>query len=549
MGNPSDEEGDDEEDDDHDNLQRIPGNRQSTFAANMDTDQLTRPALRSINLCIRDRTLTVVIGRVGQGKSSLLNAIKGEMYKIQGATKVRGRTAYVPLQSWIVNATLRENIVYGNSFEQDQYRKVLKVCGLEPDLAVLPVDDMTEIGERDINLLGGQKQRCDGLLKDKARILANHGIWHLEDVDQIVMIMAGEIVEMGQYDELLTRKQLFYQFIRDYSAKHGQRCRGSHTIMNTATGDGVSSSFQSGSRTLLQWSACKSTPISTQTLTTLDTLKPDRWPTQGCVVFKNYFTWYREGMDLVIKNVLLEIQPGEKIGIVGRTGACKLSLALTLFRVIEAPSSYWARASNNTLPLQMQMRALAEGSIEFDNVDISMQGLPGLRMQLAVFPQAPIVFAGTIHNNLDPFEEVADVDLWEALERIHPNGYIGALSGNLSPEVFQNGENFLAGQRSLICLAHALLCKSKILVLDEATAVVDVKTDDLIRQTIRKEFQNRTVSTIAQRIKTVVDSSKILVMEHGEVMEFKRSEALLKRPEPVFYQLAHQTGEADPTPK
>ncbi|KAF9183969.1 hypothetical protein BGZ50_003946 [Haplosporangium sp. Z 11] len=445
LGNPSDEEGDDEEDDDHDNLQRIPGNRQSTFAANMDTDQLTRPALRSINLCIRDRTLTVVIGRVGQGKSSLLNAIKGEMYKIQGATKVRGRTAYVPLQSWIVNATLRENIVYGNSFEQDQYRKVLKVCGLEPDLAVLPVDDMTEIGERDINLLGGQKQRvslCDGLLKDKARILANHGIWHLEDVDQIVMIMAGEIVEMGQYDELLTRKQLFYQFIRDYSAKHGQRCRGSHTIMNTATGDGVSS-----------------------------------------------------------------------------------------------------------LPLQMQMRALAEGSIEFDNVDISMQGLPGLRMQLAVFPQAPIVFAGTIHNNLDPFEEVADVDLWEALERIHPNGYIGALSGNLSPEVFQNGENFLAGQRSLICLAHALLCKSKILVLDEATAVVDVKTDDLIRQTIRKEFQNRTVSTIAQRIKTVVDSSKILVMEHGEVMEFKRSEALLKRPEPVFYQLAHQTGEADPTPK
>ncbi|KAF9972496.1 ATP-binding cassette sub- C member 11, partial [Modicella reniformis] len=139
--------------------------------------------------------------------------------------------------------------------------------------------------------------------------------------------------------------------------------------------------------------------------------------------------------------------------------------------------------------------------------------------------------------------ELSDTELWEALERAHLKPQIRALPGGLSSEVAQNGENFSVGQRSLICLARALLRKSKVLILDEATAAVDVETDELIQRTIRKEFQDRTVLTIAHRIKTVMDSSKILVMENGEVVEFDAPQVLLQRPESLFYKLAHQAGE------
>ncbi|KAG0210848.1 Canalicular multispecific organic anion transporter 1 [Mortierella sp. GBA43] len=292
------------------------------------------------------------------------------------------------------------------------------------------------------------------------------------------------------------------------------------------------------------------TKLKTEAPEKTDVILPPKWPSRGHVRFINYSTRYREGLDLVVRNVDLDIKPTEKVGIVGRTGAGKSSLTLALFRIIEAANSYWAQESdNNESPSggadtngRREDEVMDGGRIEIDGVDISTVGLDDLRKNLAIIPQDPTLFAGSVRDNLDPFHEHKDQDLWEALDRSHLKEYISTLPGGLLYEVAQNGENFSVGQRSLICLARALLRKTKILVLDEATAAVDVETDELIQRTIRKEFKDRTILTIAHRIKTVMDSDKILVLDQGRVSEFDTPGRLLGK-DSLFLKLAVQAGE------
>ncbi|KAK3809474.1 MAG: protein MRP-1, isoform d [Benniella sp.] len=294
-------------------------------------------------------------------------------------------------------------------------------------------------------------------------------------------------------------------------------------------------------------------PIEAPQECPLDKQLPENWPQHGKITFRNFSARYREGLDLCIRNASFTIEPQEKLGVVGRTGAGKSSLTLALFRIIEAAGSYWARASDpsNTNTTEGQLTGGVGGShddtsgglIEIDGVDISTLGLRQLRGHLSIIPQEPTLFAGSVRDNLDPFHQYQDVELWEALERAHLKPYIASLAGGLLFDVAQNGENFSVGQRSLICLARALLRKSKILVLDEATAAVDVETDDLIQKTIRKEFKDRTIVTIAHRIKTVMDSDKILVLDHGQVKELEVPDKLLKKRDSLFYNLAYQAGE------
>ncbi|KAG0012632.1 hypothetical protein BGZ80_011618 [Entomortierella chlamydospora] len=875
------------------------------------------PTLTDINLKITRGNLTAVVGRVGQGKTSLLSAIIGDMYKRQGSVKVYGRMAYVPQQAWIVNATLRDNITFGNEFDQARYDHVIMASGLLPDIAMLPGGDMTEIGERGINLSGGQRQRVSlarsayenadvyllddplsavdahvdqhlwqhligpsGLLKDKTRILVTHAIHHLEHVDQIVVINDGKISEIGQYDTLMEAKNSFYQLITDYSVNQGKKTKekgvngessgededdeatqggeekeveattkkddnaeliaeekmntgsvswnvyniyakaasyrwsllvaimfilaqaiqigtnlwlnywsdvagtGHHTIgeflgvyaalvvaymaMNVTSSyvtmvlaairasnrlhdrllskmldlpmsffdttplgriinrfsgdifsideltpwnfinvfvcatsvlgtivvigtttpvflaivpplavlylliqgyyirtsrqlkriDSVSKSpiYQHFSETLAGVSTIRALNANqrfisdnagkadlaanayfswivsnrwlqvrletlgavivlaaaffavigrnslgagnvglalsyalsvTQDITWLvrsycdlqnqlvavervdeyanknpeapsvtDVKLPENWPQAGHVEFRNYSARYREGLDLVIKNISFTVQPAEKVGICGRTGAGKSSLTLALFRIIEAANSHWAKVSHNgsdkdTDPTKGDIAHDLEkveveedgGSIWIDGVDISTVGLRYLRQHLAIIPQEPTLFVGSLRENLDPFNELQDADLWEALERAHLKEHVSSLAGGLSYKVTQNGDNFSVGQRSLICLARALLRKTKILILDEATAAVDVQTDELIQKTIRSEFKDRTILTIAHRIKTIMDSDKILVLEKGRVEEFESPQTLLQRPDSLFFKLAQQAGE------
>ncbi|XP_069125383.1 multidrug resistance-associated protein 1-like [Argopecten irradians] len=249
--------------------------------------------------------------------------------------------------------------------------------------------------------------------------------------------------------------------------------------------------------------------------------KPDpRWPDTGKVTFDNYGTRYREGLDLVLKGISCDVQPGEKVGIVGRTGAGKSSLTLALFRIIEK----------------------AQGSIIIDGTDISSLGLHDLRSKITIIPQEPVLFSGTLKMNLDPFEQYSDADLWRALEHAHLKNFVKELPTGLMHECSEGGENLSVGQRQLVCLARALLRKTKILVLDEATAAVDLETDDLIQNTIRTEFHDCTILTIAHRLNTIMDYDKIMVLDAGEIREYEAPHTLLQDKDTIFYGMAKDAG-------
>ncbi|KAG0706857.1 Multidrug resistance-associated protein 1 [Chionoecetes opilio] len=244
------------------------------------------------------------------------------------------------------------------------------------------------------------------------------------------------------------------------------------------------------------------------------------WPQEGVVEFNNYATRYREGLDLVVKNINFKISKGEKVGIVGRTGAGKSSLTLALFRIIEA----------------------AGGNITIDGVNISKIGLHDLRSRLTIIPQDPVLFSGTLRMNLDPFNLYSDEKVWSALEHAHMKEFVSTLSAGLQHAISEGGDNLSVGQRQLVCLARALLRKTRVLILDEATAAIDLETDDLIQATIRQEFADSTVLTIAHRLNTIMDSSRVLVLEKGEIKEFDSPSVLLKNKTSIFYGMAKDAG-------
>ena len=246
----------------------------------------------------------------------------------------------------------------------------------------------------------------------------------------------------------------------------------------------------------------------------------DTWPQEGKIQVDNYSVRYREGLDLVLKDVSFTVEGGEKVGIVGRTGAGKSSLTLALFRIVEA----------------------AKGKITIDGVDISTLGLHELRNKITIIPQEPVLFSGTLRMNLDPFEQYPDDKLYEALKLAHLDSFVSSLEQGLSHAVSEGGENLSVGQRQLICLARALLRKTKVLILDEATAAVDLETDELIQETIRKEFATSTVITIAHRLNTIIDYNKILVLSHGEKSEFDSPQNLLANKQSMFFDMCKEAG-------
>nr|XP_014086909.1 multidrug resistance-associated protein 1 isoform X2 [Bactrocera oleae] len=876
--------------------------------------------LKNIDLTVKKGTLCAVVGTVGSGKSSLIQALLGEMDKLSGRVNTVGSIAYVPQQAWIQNATLRDNILFGLEYDRKRYNRVIDACALRSDIDMLSAGDQTEIGEKGINLSGGQKQRVslaravysnadlyllddplsavdshvgkhifeevigpNGLLAKKTRVLVTHGITFLPQTNNIYVMKLGEISESGTYQELLARKGAFAEFIIQHlqesteevedldeikqqlegtvqseellgtlekvislarteslsdsvsvksleSGKGSLRRRkigrqdseisaistvsqkqteveegklieteksetggvqlavykhyiksvgvflslatlflnfvyqafsiGSNLWLTQWSNDrrvandtglrdmylGVYGAFGFGqalvsylmtcapylgalraatvihllllknmlrvelnffdttpagrilsrfskdvdvldtklpqliddclwcgfqvlatiavismstpiflaviipigflyyfaqrfyvasSRQLMRLESVSRSPIYThfsETITGVTTIRaytvqdrfidesdnrvdknqvckypslianrwlavrlemvgnliilfaslfavlggqsnpglvglsvsyalqvtqtlnwlvrmtsdietnivaverikeygetkqeapwelenskvPRDWPMEGQVVFENFKVRYREGLDLVLRGITFTIRGGEKVGIVGRTGAGKSSLTLSLFRIIES----------------------AAGRIFIDGVDIATLGLHMLRSRLTIIPQDPVLFSGTLRINLDPFEVKSDDELWKALELSHLKTFVKTLPAGLNHEISEGGENLSVGQRQLVCLARALLRKTRVLVLDEATAAVDLETDDLIQKTIRSEFKECTVLTIAHRLNTIMDSDKVIVLDKGEVTEFASPVELLDNPKSAFYSMA-----------
>ncbi|EKG15806.1 Putative ABC transporter protein [Macrophomina phaseolina MS6] len=315
---------------------------------------------------------------------------------------------------------------------------------------------------------------------------------------------------------------------------------------------------------------------------------PANWPSQGSVEFIGYSTRYRKDFDYVLKRITFKILPGEKVGVVGRTGAGKSSLALALFRALEAE----------------------EGKILVDDVDVGMIGLQDLRENIVMVPQDPTLFSGTIRSNLDPFGLFTDEEIFTALRRVQlvgsaapsaqttrPPSPSGSGTGtkpkkngtadaskkdasplktatvaiknasanssepsmpgtpsseslenknifrNLNSTVSESGSNLSQGQRQLLCLARALLKAPKVLLMDEATASIDYATDSKIQETIR-EIKNTTI-TIAHRLQTIIDYDKVLVLDKGEVIEYGDPWDLLNIKKGVFRGMCEMSGDMD----
>lgn len=233
------------------------------------------------------------------------------------------------------------------------------------------------------------------------------------------------------------------------------------------------------------------------------------WPANGSIEFEGIEMRYRDSLPLVLKGLNLSVKGGEKIGVVGRTGSGKSSLMMALLRMVE----------------------VCGGRIVVDGVDLRAAGLNDVRKKMTIIPQDPVMFSGTIRSNLDPFGESSDSELWSALEKSHIKQFVLKFEKGLDAPVSEYGENLSAGQRQIICLARAMLRKSKILILDEASSSLDMETDRLIQETIRKHFQDATILTIAHRLFSLADYDRIAVMHDGVVIELGSPSELLEVPD------------------
>ncbi|ORZ17379.1 P-loop containing nucleoside triphosphate hydrolase protein [Absidia repens] len=261
---------------------------------------------------------------------------------------------------------------------------------------------------------------------------------------------------------------------------------------------------------------------------------PSDWPKHGAIEVKNLEVRYAADLPAVLHDVSFSVKPQEKVGVVGTTGSGKSTLALSFFRFVEA----------------------SKGSIVIDNIDISDLGTEDLRSSLTIIPQDPTLFSGTLRSNLDPFDQFSDDDIFVALRRVHliPTDNetideieVGGVNANvfkdLDTNISEGGKNLSQGQRQLLCLARALLKRSRIVLMDEATASVDFETDKKIQKTISTEFSDCTILCIAHRLLTVVEYDRILVLHHGKILEFDSPLNLINDSESAFYKMCKKSGE------
>jgi len=246
---------------------------------------------------------------------------------------------------------------------------------------------------------------------------------------------------------------------------------------------------------------------------------PNNWIKEGSISADNVSYAYHDTLPNVLTQLNFDIAPNEKIGIVGRTGAGKSSLISMFFRL----------GKNG-------------GVLKIDEHDTANIELKKLRRTISVIPQDPVLFGGPLRKNLDPFDEYTDEQIWNSLEEVQMKNTVQSFNKKLLAEITESGSNLSVGERQLLCLSRALLKNNKVLLVDEATANVDLRTDELIQTTIRERFKNCTVLTIAHRLNTVMDSDRIMVIHEGKIVEFDAPSCLLQTKDGFFKKLVEQTG-------
>ncbi|KAF8893222.1 hypothetical protein CPB84DRAFT_1848688 [Gymnopilus junonius] len=261
---------------------------------------------------------------------------------------------------------------------------------------------------------------------------------------------------------------------------------------------------------------------------------PASWPTSGLIQFEKLSVRYAPELPDVLHELTVEIKPGEKIGLIGRTGSGKSTLGLALMRFVEP----------------------REGRILIDGLDTSKMGLTDLRRRLTIIPQDPVLLSGTLRSALDVFGDYDDAEIYEALRRVnllHDSTSSSVVSQETTPTVFSNldapvselGDNFSTGEKQLLCMARALLRRSKVLLMDEATASVDYATDEIISKTVKEEFADSTIITIAHRLRTVIDYDRVMVMDEGRIVEFDRPGVLIDDEKSRFHKLCSAAGKEE----
>ena len=247
---------------------------------------------------------------------------------------------------------------------------------------------------------------------------------------------------------------------------------------------------------------------------------PKEWPNAGEVEFQDVSMRYYKGGPEILKNISFKVNPGEKFGIAGRTGAGKSSLVAALMRL-----------------------ALTEGDIFVDGLNIGGINLASSREVISVISQAPILINGTIRLNLDPLGEHSDTEIWKALGQTKMTSAISNLPKKLENEINSNDINFSLGERQLLHLTRVLLRKNKIIIFDEATGKVDRKTDDDIQSIVRDVFKDCTVITIAHRLSTILNSDRIMILDQGKIVDCGTPQVLLNQKDSLLKQLLELSSE------
>lgn len=261
---------------------------------------------------------------------------------------------------------------------------------------------------------------------------------------------------------------------------------------------------------------------------------PAHWPSAGRIEVEKLTIRYSPELPDVLHELAFSIEAGQKVGIVGPTGCGKSTLALSFFRFVEAVS----------------------GRIVIDGLDIAKMGLKDLRSKLTIIPQDPTILSGSLRSTLDIFDEYEDNEIFDALRRVHlikPNETADDVAEganrspffNLDGEVSEGGSNFSQGQRQLLCMARALLRRSKVILCDEATASVDYDTDEKISTTMREEFSDSTLLVIAHRLRTICDFDKVLVLDQGHVVEYASPASLIADTSSKFHALCRASGRSE----